>query len=159
MARVGFDPTIVSDATALYPLGLILEYNGSWYRYLLNSDQATAAGDAMHPTATVTTANGGTAETVNNRLVATGGTPASVCNTAISGIAVGVVAAGSYGFFLVNGYYAAVKCAAGVTAGDTLTCSTATDRYVMTIAAATSKPCGVARTSAAANLCGAYITI
>lgn len=159
MARTGFDPANTSDTTALYTLGLILEYGGNWYQYLLNSDQATANGDAMRYTATVSTANGGTAPTVNSRLVASGGTPASVSNNAIAGIAVGVVGASKYGWFMVRGYHSAVKCAAGVAAGDVLTADTVTDLYVKTMAAVTSKPCGVARTAAAANLCTAYINV
>jgi len=159
MARTGFDPANTSDTTALYTLGLVLEYGGNWYRYLLNSDAATANGDAMRPTATVSTANGGTAETVNNRRVAGGGTPAAVADTAIVGIAVGVVGAGKYGWFLVRGYHSAVKCAAAVAAGDVLTADTVADLYVKTMAAVTSKPCGTARTAAAANLCTAYINV
>ncbi len=158
MARTGFDPTTTSDQTALYTLGLILEWKGNLYRYLLNSDAATAAGDCMRYTATVSTAQGGTAPTVNNRLVASGGTPTAVTNNCIAGIAVGVVAASYYGFFLVRGYYAAVKCEA-ISAGDILKASAATDARVTVVSAATHAGQGVALTNAAANLCAAEIWI
>jgi hypothetical protein len=159
MARTGFDPSTYSSATADYTLGVILEYAGNHYRYLLNSDAATANGDCMHYTATVTTQRGGTAPTVNNRLIASGGTPASVSNNCMAGIAVGVVAASQYGWFLVRGYHAAVKCEAGVNAGDVLKASAATDLRVTVVSAATHAGQGMALTTVAANLIQAEIWI
>lgn len=159
MGRGGFNPNTISDATAQYSLGEELLYLGCAYRYYLNSDQATVAGDAMRYTATVSTANGGTAPTVNRRLVATGGTPASVSNLACAGIAVGVVGAGAYGFFLVRGYCAVVGATAGMLAGVVITTSTATDAITMATAAATSKSCGVSITATAGGFCTAYIEI
>ena len=159
MGRVGFNPSAISDTTAQYTLGQELEYLGCVYRYFLNSDQATAAGDCMRFSATTSTANGGTAPTVNRRLIATGGTPASVSNIKAAGIAVGVVGASAYGFFLIRGYCAVVGATAGMAAGVSITPSTATDAIVMATAAATSVPCGVSITATAAGFCTAYIDI
>lgn len=157
MARTGFDPTTISDTTAAYVLGGILVYQGMSYRYVLNSDNATAAGDVLRPTATVSTQNGGTWVTVNNRLVASGGTPAAVSNNSMAGIAVGVIGAAKYGFILVNGYYASVKCEAGVNAGDLIKPSAATDARVNVVSAATMRGGGQATANVAGNLIPALI--
>lgn len=158
--RIGFDPSTVSDSTARFILGDEFTYNGRTFRYYKNtSGAATVAGDCMRFTATITTANGGTAPNVNRRLVATGGTEPTISNIQCAGIAMGVVAVSNYGFFLVRGYCATVAATAGMAAAVSITPSTATDALVMATAAATSNSCGVSITAEAAGFCTAWIEV
>ena len=125
MARIGFDPSVISDASPTFTLGEVLSYQGNLFRYIQVVDLATVNGSLL----TYSTATSGFVGTTDR----SGGT--ALAELKPIGVAMGVIAVNQYGFVMVCGTHTAVLSDGAVVAGESVMPHATTDGTMDTMAA------------------------